>query len=89
MTGCSATSLLIDPFGDQCGFAEAGWGGDEGQSATQLEALVEPFDQLGPRNQLRPQRGDIQFRLKQRFRHQEIIGRKYWFWYFYMLAAKQ
>ena len=48
-----------DPFADQRGFAEAGGGGDEGQFAVQ--PLVQPLDQAGAKNNLRPRAGDVKF----------------------------
>jgi len=60
----SAISLLIDPLGDQCRFAKTGRSGDESEFVTKLHSLVEPIEQLGAGDQVRPEWGDIQFGLK-------------------------
>ena len=62
-----------NPFADQRGFAKAGRGGDEGEFVTKLKTLIEPFDQVGAWDQVRPQWRDIQFRLQELFWHKDII----------------
>ncbi|HEV2655218.1 MAG TPA: hypothetical protein VGT82_09665 [Ktedonobacteraceae bacterium] len=48
------------PFADQCGFAEAGRGSDEGQFAVQT--LIQPLEQTRAADHVRPKRREIQFR---------------------------
>ena len=50
-----------DPFADQRGFAKAGGGRDEGQFAARRETLVQPLDQAGAEDNVRPRWGDIKF----------------------------
>src|SRR6266567_7885120 len=49
-----------DPCTDQRGFPKAGGGRDEGQLAVQT--LVQPLEQAGAADNVRPKPGDIQFR---------------------------
>ena len=48
-----------EPFAKKRGFAKAGGGRDEGQSAVQT--LVEPLDQAGTEDNFRLRWGDIEF----------------------------
>ena len=43
-----------DPFADHCGFTKSGGGGDEGELVTELQTLIEPFDQLGAGDEVLP-----------------------------------
>src|SRR5256714_14572042 len=61
----------LDPFTDQRGFPKASGGSDEGQFAVQT--LVQPLDQAGADDNVRPKRGDIQFRGENWRRHRSII----------------
>ena len=56
-----------DPCADEGGLAEAGGGGDEGQGAVQ--PLVEPREQAGAADKVRPGRGEIEFGGEQWRRH--------------------
>jgi hypothetical protein len=50
-----------DPFADERGLAKAGGGRDKGQPAVRREALVQPLDQAGAEDDLRPEWWDVQF----------------------------
>lgn len=41
-------------YGDRGTNAKTDRGGDKGNSVAEVEALIEPFDQLGLGNQIRP-----------------------------------
>ena len=60
-----------DPCADQRGFAKAGGGRDEGQFAVQT--LVQPLDQAGAEDHVRPRWGDIEFRGQDWRRHRPSI----------------
>ena len=59
------------PCADQRGFPKASGGSDEGQFAVQ--ALVQPLEQAGAADHVRPKPRDIQFRGENWCRHELII----------------
>src|SRR5205823_10844388 len=58
----------LDPCTDQRGFPKASGGSDEGQFAVQ--PLVEPLEQAGAADNVRPKPRDIQFRGENWRRHE-------------------
>src|SRR5207248_6303359 len=65
------SSASSKPFTDQRGFPKAGGGSDEGQVAVQT--LVQPLDQAGAGDYVRPKPRNIQFRGENGRRHRSII----------------
>ena len=55
----SAVRLLTDPFAEQCGFPKAGGGRDERHAGHDAQALIQPLDQAGARDELWSRRRDV------------------------------
>jgi hypothetical protein len=62
-----------DPFADQRGFAKAGGGGDEGQSAV-VQTFVQPLGQAGTGHDSRLGLGNVEFGGQNRRRHGSPFG---------------
>jgi hypothetical protein len=53
-------SKRIDPFAEECCFAETCRGGDEGQTVSQALAFVQPLDEAWSRRRVGARRWDIE-----------------------------